>query len=314
MKTYNTYFILLILVFLFSCSKDDITGEDIKPDDFNYEFTQNHLTHDLTGVSFPYSFFEPKDVNESTEKYPLIIALHGTEYYIKPEKDFLNDPKTGYMALAWIEEENQKDYPAYVVAPNLNTEIWTSHSEYIDGWTDTYSVDFVEKLLDHLILNNVNIDINRIYLTGHSMGGGATWYLGAKMKDKLAAIVPFAQAYSNSNPEFQTVLSNIDNDDFANLPIWEFIHKNDDVGGAETSRIMFNRLQNKGYAPVYTHWFENQNINLSDEIIMSEIENEKKYFYTEYGYNCGNGECHYVMTKALKEDYLFKWLFNQKKN
>ncbi len=312
MKTYQFYFSLLILLTIFSCSQDEVIIEDPEPDDFKYEFTQKHLIHDLTGVAFPYSFFEPRSMDESTEKYPLIIALHGTEYYLKTESEFLDDPKTGYIALAWIEENNQIAYPAYVVAPNLNTEIWTQHTEYIDGWTDDYTMDFIEKLLDHLILNYTNIDSDRIYLTGHSMGGGATWYLGAKMKDQLAAIVPFAQSYSTNNTEFNTILSNIDNDDFINLPIWEFIHKNDDVGGATTSRIMFTRLQDKGYSPVYTHFFDDQNINLSEAAIVNEIQNRKRYFYTEYGYNCGGGECHYVMTKALKEEYLFEWLFSQK--
>lgn len=306
--------ISLLLLFTISCSKDDVVIKDTIPDDFNYEFTKKHLIHDLTGVSFPYSYFEPKGAIESVEKYPLIIALHGTEYYVKSEAEFLNDNKTGYIALAWIEENNQRKYPAYVVAPNLNYEIWGSHREYIDGWVDEYSVDFIDKLLNHLIQNNENIDTNRIYLTGHSMGGAATWYIGAKMKDKLAAIIPFAQSYSINNSQFQKVLSTVDNDDFINLPIWEFIHKNDDVGGATTSRILFDRLQSKGYNPIYTHWFNNLNVNLREDNIINEIENNKKYFYTEYGYDCGNGECHYVMTKALKEDYLFKWLFSQRSN
>ena len=315
MKIVRFYMFGQVLLFLLSCSEDEVSIDKNPPEeDFKYEFSKNHLIHDLTGVSFPYSFFKPKAAKESNEKYPLIIALHGTEYYLKPESEFLDDTKTGYVALAWIEQENQKNYPAFVVAPNLNREIWVQHSEYINGWMDDYAVDFVNKLLDNLIQNNQNIDVNRIYLTGHSMGGSATWYIGLKMKDRLAAIVSFAQAYSASNTEFQWVLRSIGNDDFINLPIWDFTHKRDNVGGAETSRIMFNRFRDKGYEPVYTHWLDNQGFNLSEEAIIDQIENQKQYFYTEYNYDCDSGECHYVMTKALKEDYLFKWLFSHKKN
>ncbi|WP_109831084.1 carboxylesterase family protein [Reichenbachiella versicolor] len=333
MKTAIVYFqIYILLFFLFSCSKGDeetieeITveetidevetdddGETIDEEDFNYEFTKQHFLHDLTGASFPYSFFQPKGADIlSDQKYPLIIALHGTEYYLKSEAEFLNDSKTGYMALAWIEKENQKQYPAYVVAPNLNNGLWTKHFEYNDGWAGEESIDFIEKLLTTLLADYPNIDENRIYLTGHSMGGGATWYIATQMKERLAAIVPFAQSLSVNNSRFQEVLSNIDNDTFKNIPIWEFIHQDDKVGGAKTSRMMFSRLQSKGYSPVYTHWYDDQEFSLTDAAIETAIGNNKKYFYSEYAYDCGD-DCHYVMTTALKQDYLFKWLFSQRK-
>jgi predicted peptidase len=37
-----------------------------------------------------------------------------------------------------------------------------------------------------------NVDPNRIYLIGHSMGAIGTWYLGAKYPDMWAALAPFA--------------------------------------------------------------------------------------------------------------------------
>jgi len=39
---------------------------------------------------------------------------------------------------------------------------------------------------------NYNIDSNRIYLAGHSMGGIGTWYLGAQFPEIWAAIAPFS--------------------------------------------------------------------------------------------------------------------------
>jgi predicted peptidase len=39
---------------------------------------------------------------------------------------------------------------------------------------------------------NYNIDESRIYLTGHSMGGIGTWYLGARHPEIWAALAPFS--------------------------------------------------------------------------------------------------------------------------
>ena len=106
----NIAYLSLSLLFLFSCSDDDISQIEKEEEKkvFKYEFTKHHFTHDITNASFPYRFFKPKEASETNKQYPLIISLHGTEYYVKFEKDFLDDEKTGYMALAWIEEENQK--------------------------------------------------------------------------------------------------------------------------------------------------------------------------------------------------------------
>jgi dienelactone hydrolase len=42
--------------------------------------------------------------------------------------------------------------------------------------------------------NNVayNVDLNRVYLTGHSMGGIGVWHLGPKLAEHWAAIAPLA--------------------------------------------------------------------------------------------------------------------------
>ena len=42
--------------------------------------------------------------------------------------------------------------------------------------------------------DNLNIDPDRIYLLGHSMGGAGTLHLGMKYPDKWAALAPIAPA------------------------------------------------------------------------------------------------------------------------
>src|SRR5262249_47765516 len=49
-----------------------------------------------------------------------------------------------------------------------------------------------------IIRKDFNIDDNRIYLMGHSMGGGGTWHLGIKHPDIWAGLAPIAPAIFRS--------------------------------------------------------------------------------------------------------------------
>jgi pimeloyl-ACP methyl ester carboxylesterase len=57
------------------------------------------------------------------------------------------------------------------------------------GWGSRPNCDLMDALLEEL-LAMFNIDENRIYLVGHSMGGGGTWSQGARLPETWAAIAP----------------------------------------------------------------------------------------------------------------------------
>ena len=58
------------------------------------------------------------------------------------------------------------------------------------NWEDWGRIDALEVLA--LARKTLQPDTQRIYLTGHSMGGHGTWFLGATYPDKWAAIAPCA--------------------------------------------------------------------------------------------------------------------------
>ena len=75
-------------------------------------------------------------------------------------------------------------------------------------------------------LQNYKVDVNRIYLTGLSLGGGSTWnYPGQDVNygNRLAAIVPFAGASKLSENPLRD-----DNIAAANLPVWTFVVNSDE--------------------------------------------------------------------------------------
>jgi poly(3-hydroxybutyrate) depolymerase len=61
------------------------------------------------------------------------------------------------------------------------------------GWTDSGSEEFVLRLVDDA-RRTWKIDANRVFFSGHSMGGFGTWTLGAHHADRVAALAASAGA------------------------------------------------------------------------------------------------------------------------
>lgn len=105
----------------------------------------------------------------SQGKYPLMIFLHGAgERGTDINKVILNGPL----------QEKYKDYTKdfAILAPQCP-----------DG--QYWDVEAVYRLIKKIIKDNKNIDTDRIYLTGLSMGGWGSWRLAEKYPEMFAALV-----------------------------------------------------------------------------------------------------------------------------
>ena len=135
-----------------------------------------------------YLFHEP--IRNTGKAYPLIIFLHG-------KGDRVDETHMGTAAplvstLIHLENQSEK-YSAYTLVPTtpLASEGW---------WTD-WQLSHLMYLIGYLS-ENYNIDANRIYVTGISMGGYTTCQLVNEMPpDTFAAAVPLSGAYDLTNPE-----------------------------------------------------------------------------------------------------------------
>ena len=56
-----------------------------------------------------------------------------------------------------------------------------------------------------IVRKEFKIDGKRTYLMGHSMGGGGSFYLGIKYKDKWAALAPMAPAIYSDPSELEKI-------------------------------------------------------------------------------------------------------------
>ncbi len=100
----------------------------------------------------------------------------------KPGALFLSVHGAGVEAIGQARAYTPKDWGTLVAPTNRRPRGF--------NWEDWGRLDALEVL--DIAKNTFHPDPARIYLTGHSMGGHGTWYLGATYPDRWAAIAPCA--------------------------------------------------------------------------------------------------------------------------
>ena len=262
----------------------------------NYEFSYD-------GKAMPYRLLTPESSGED-EKFPLIVGLHGAENFGADKGRFLQ--VAGAYALGWLAPSIQERYPCYVLAPHIYSPLFSE--EGYNGWNDEKSLGFLRQLIDHLLAFE-KIDPDRIYLTGHSMGGIGTLLMPKHLKDYFAALVPMNTA--GGCPE---VCEEVDDNLYDSLSVWGVHHRRDDAN--ENVRQIFTRLETSGMEVYPTHSFGEEIINLPPNRIDELVNEHQRYFHTEYRYPCNRDFffCHTSAMDTIIQDTLFqKWLFRQHK-
>jgi poly(3-hydroxybutyrate) depolymerase len=138
------------------------------------------------GKEMEYGLFVPSKYDKS-KKTPLIIALHGLG---SNSQQILRYP--GFTDLA-------EKYGYILAAPmGYNSQGWYGNKPPFGRKPEPENLyELSEKdvmnVLD-IVRKDYTIDPNRIYLMGHSMGGGGTFHIGIKNPDLFAALAPIAPA------------------------------------------------------------------------------------------------------------------------
>ena len=171
-------------------------------------------------VRFPYLLYLPEDYGEAEKKWPVIIFLHG----MGERGDNLESVKKhGPPKIL----ENRTDFPFVVISPQCPDDRWWQ--------TDDLAV-FIDR-----VLAGLSIDEDRVYLTGLSMGGFATWQLAAEHPEKFAAIAPIC---GGGEPAMARYLQR--------MPIWAFHGAKDSVVPVERTKQMVEAVQERGGNPKLT--------------------------------------------------------------
>ncbi len=220
------FFLYLILLFVFftACKEDEsehmqeddevITGEqdssvfEINIDDSDLAILPKdgggiHKAVPLgsTSANFGYYVYTPENYTVDGPEYPLLVFLHGWGANLGNEplsKVLEHGPPKLIKKGRW-----KPSYPFIVVTPQLKTLYWEPFQVH----------KFIEYLMD-----TYQINPNRIYLTGLSLGGGGCWHYAGGIKDNYAAaIVPICAR----GAEFLI-------DNLKEIPVWAF-HGNQDT-------------------------------------------------------------------------------------
>jgi predicted peptidase len=163
-------------------------------------------------ASYKYVCFLPKDYDSQPRFWPIIVFLHGAT----EQENLETVRRTGPVKFAL----DQESFPCIVVAPVTGK-----------GW----DVKLFDKFLSN-IQRQFRVDRNRIYLTGVSMGGHATWGIACAYPHRFAAIAPVCGA---GNPQLAAKL-------LRDLPVWVIHGEQDSVVPVELARRMIRALEQVG--------------------------------------------------------------------
>lgn len=159
-------------------------------------------------VSLP-STFE----RETDQKWPVLIFLHG-----RTDNPSLERVKQDFLTVFVSKYE---DFPFIVVSPvSQNGRFW--------------SVYLLNRMLDDFI-KRYPIDEDRIYLTGHSMGGYGTWDWGYKNPERFAAMAPISGCPIEGYEKIAERLQD--------MPIWIFHGDEDELINVDCSKSAFNEIK-----------------------------------------------------------------------
>lgn len=190
------------------------------PDCFEYK------THPLrNGQACAYLLYLPAQYDDDkNHKWPVIITLHGSG-------ECGNVAKMAGMALPRYVASRPTKFPFIVIAVNAPT-MWYRGDNAVAVF------EILEK-----VQAEYRTDSDRVYLTGYSMGGFATWELSILRPDLFAAIIPVC------GRGIPPAAENI-----ATMPTWAFHGARDSNVPVSGSREMIAAMKAAGGEPRYTEY------------------------------------------------------------
>ena len=168
------------IIFSFDASNINKTGTQaclLTLYDHQKSIDEKKIMIEAVDPSAQYSSTFISDMDGSLQYYSVTPQLKGTK---ENAALFLSVHGAGVEAIGQARAYQSKDWGTLVAATNRRPRGF--------NWEDWGRLDALEVLT--LAKEKFKPDPSRIYLTGHSMGGHGTWFLGATYPGNWAAIAP----------------------------------------------------------------------------------------------------------------------------
>ncbi|NIO06886.1 MAG: phospholipase [Deltaproteobacteria bacterium] len=181
-----------------------------------------HSERTPASVTFSYLLYEPIGFNKSTgagQVWPAILFLHGL---------FESGDDIGIVTRRGLPRQLELglEIPFIVISPQTPTGTW--------------DIKLLDALIDH-VLDRYPIDPRRLYVTGISLGGHASWELAATYPDRFAAIAPVS-TWGDVKKAVRV----------KDIPIWAFHGSRDPLIWPSRHKRMIEEVRTAGGHPKWT--------------------------------------------------------------
>lgn len=192
---------------------------------------------DVDDTEQPYGLYIPKNYNPK-KKYPLVIMLHGagSNHRLSLRRVFGKSNAQGETDI-----EATRYFPEWA---DVNYIVASPFARGTAGYQGIAEKDVFDILAD--VKKRFNIDEDRTYLTGLSMGGGGTLWIGLSRPDIWAAIAPVCPAPPKGTEELAA--------NATNFPVHIFQGDADPAVKPEGTRQWVKRFQDLGVNVTYKEY------------------------------------------------------------
>lgn len=233
----HRFFLFPASLFLFSGFLTSPLAEQEATSEF---FEPRQVT--IEGEAYSYRVYLPDDLDPA-QRPPLVLFLHGAG---ERGSDGIQQTRVGIGPAI---RSNPDRFPAVVVMPQCRRGSW---------WNAPRMEQMVTKILEESI-QKFNVDPDRIYLTGLSMGGYGTFHFATKEPDRFAAlaavcggVVPprgSASPISHAADPYLDVAQRL-----RAVPVWLFHGALDRSVPVSESRNLYEAFQEVGAEVRYTEY------------------------------------------------------------
>ena len=325
--------VFTIKYFVFDKEKSDteIENEDpynldiISEEELNLarkSFRQDNFSDSKDSTNFlQYNIFIPENYTEN-KRYPLIIFL-GDETTIGKETNISLFKSVG--GPIWATNIIQKKHKCFILVPQYNEIIINEYSRYPKEKIINITMNLISS-----IINKYNIDNNRIYITGQSMGTSTILFLLSKYQDFFTASLiiesnfifeellhliktPFTYL-TTSGSEKALDIENIIIKDFNNSNIpYGLLNDVNTQEKIETLNYNVNQIYKLGYKYNFINYIKNSTKNNENNFKFFKngyrieavldwlLSQNKKKCKDGFYYSDENGECILIVPENIKK-------------
>jgi predicted peptidase len=208
-----------------------------QPDQATLGAFEPHVYEDGQGGELPYRLVVPENADGPM---PLLLFLHGAgERGNENERQLIHGSELLLRAT--------REFGCVVVVPQCPAgEKWSvvdwSKDKVTFSDETSAPMRMTQAVIDQLIASH-DVDTDRVYIMGLSMGGYGTWDAVCRWPGRFAAAVPIC---GGGDPAVA--------DRLADTPVWAFHGDADPVVVVDRSRVMIEAMREAGGEPKYTEY------------------------------------------------------------